>query len=738
MKTRRPINAKNTSRILNAILPPEFKITNDRSSNGYKFINLLYGNEVDHAQDRIEEAYNNSFISTLDLSEDYSLYEVRLSGIPNSTHLDSSEGQIKIASDTEFYYGDPTRIRHRGSIPLSTGTIPSGIIGLNYFRTNERGSGYLLGTLNREQKTSYLNSVYPAYRINLGTSFDSVSDIKDYSGLYTGIATQRYGDGSTDEILTPIDSGTLKKKYPLTRDITDESGIVHTIDYYEPYHGWIKDETGTAKAVIDYEGTYYYDSKGSKIYYRTALNNPYGYNNYNVAYLDLRNIPISGTLKVYDIDILDTSGNATEIPQDGKTLYYLQSPTTNVIGSGSFEPTYLGYDRAIPEDMGFGSDMVGRLANPLKTTSWDYLHEGGGINSESLQYVDGSGNITNRIKISNPHSRYLVEYKYVLHDYSRYISILDSAGYVNLHGLDPIYTLENISGNLVEREFEFTKDPSFIDKDSNGAIVRENNAKRITFDGLDVRPGKSLFRIDVDVPLVVSAGPLLRMESINANKQHLGYIGKYVPEVSTIRNNYLCCNFDQPIVSGSVTESDTTGNSNFLTFVNTGSSSIHRINYGSYYGKKIMRGSGDSYFEKQSVSFLSEYAHIACGCRFAKRNTITLFDISDQTHSSYMIAKVQTDGLLSIRMNGYKFISNRKITFDKLNKEFIIRFRPDDVSSSVPYIEAFYSSADQLGFRELKLNRYEDVTDTLTSTYLRCFSNCAIDIDYFKVYNEVF
>lgn len=739
MKTRRPINAKNTSRLLRSILPPEFKI-NDPSSNGYKFINLLFGNEVDYAQDRIEEAYSNSFLSTLDLSEDYSLYEVRLTGIPHSTHINSNEGQIKIASASEFYYGDPTRIRHDDSIPLNTGNIPSGIIGLNYFRTNQRGSGYLILTTDNDQEASYLGSLYPSYRVNLGTSFDSSSDIKDYSGLYTGIATQSYSAGTTDEILVPIDSGTLKRKYPLKREIIDESGVLHEIDHYEPYHGWIKDETGTAKAVVDYNGSYYYDQSGNKIYYRTALNNPYGFNNYTTAYLDLRNIPISGTLKVYDIDILDTSGNATEIPSEGKTLYYFQAPTMNTPGSGIFEPTYLGYDRIVPNDMGFSSSMAGQHAQVLKTTSWSYLHKGGRLNPESLQYEDGSGNITNRIKIKNPQSRYLVEYKYTLHDYSRYISILDSVGYISLHGLDPIYTLENISGNLVQREYEFTKDPSLIQKDNNGRIVKSENSKRITFDGLEVRPGKELFRADFDIPLILSSGPLIEDKSINSNKRYIGYSNDYIPDVSTVRNNYLNCIFDaEPTATGSFTEIDTSSNSNNLTYINTGNANVYRINYGTYYGKKIIKGTtGDSYFQITGQSLLNEYVHFAFGCKFYKSQLITLIDASDHINDHYIVATINKNGLMTIRMDGYKFIVGDRIEFSKLNKQFILRYRPDSVSSAVPYIELFYSSPKTLGFKELQLNRYEDSADTVSSSYLRCFKNCTIDIDYFKIYNEVF
>ena len=60
MITRSPIQAKNTERILKAVIPEEFKIVNDKSSNGYKFINLLYGAEIDQGLSVLKDVYNNS------------------------------------------------------------------------------------------------------------------------------------------------------------------------------------------------------------------------------------------------------------------------------------------------------------------------------------------------------------------------------------------------------------------------------------------------------------------------------------------------------------------------------------------------------------------------------------------------------------------------------------------------------------------------------------------------------
>lgn len=738
MKTRRPIDAKNTSRMLRAILPPEFKMVNDKSSNGYKYINLLYGVEVDFAREKIQKAYDNSFIDTFDLSEDSSIYEVRLSGIPNSTHLTSTEGDIKITNSTEFYDGDPTRVKALSAIPLDSGYVPSGVIGLNYFRLNERGSGYMLITLDKAQEAAFQSSTFPSYRINLTTTFDSVGDILSYSGLYTGIATQSYDEGATDEVLKPIDGKTLSGKYPLTREVRDESGIFHTIDHYEPYQGWIRDETGAVKAVVDYSGEYYYGPDGERIYFRTAYNNPYGFNNYTSAFLDLRFVPISGTLKVYDMDILDKDGNAVEIPSAGKNLFYLQSDRVNAPGSGQFDPTYLGYDATVPVGRGFSDYMEGQSANLLKTTSWSYLHEGGGLNPESRVYEDGTGPITNRIKITNPQSRYLVEYKYLLHDYSRYITILDSAGFVSVNNLDPVYSLDNISGNLVQREIKFTKDPKYILKDDTGRVVGYQTSKVATFDGLDVRPGKKLFRVDFTIPMLVAAGTMSDFVSINVNKSSIGFSDEYVPTVTPARNNYLNCPFDQEVVLNTVTELDLTGNSNLLTFQNTGTSRVIRINHRTCYGKKIIRGTGNSYFSVTGTSFLKEYVHFRVDCKLRSAQEYKLLEVHDNTTGRYLELIIDQNGQARVRMDGYRFTSTFRLHFSNLEQEFILRYRPDDVSSSVPYIELFYKVRGDLGFRQVSLFRSEETTDSVSSTYLHCFKNCSVDIGFLKIYNEVF
>lgn len=762
MNTRKPIQAKSTERILTAVFPRKFKMVNDKTSNGYKYVNLLMGVEIDEAFDRTRKVYNDSYLDSFDTSTRYDIYQVDISGAPNTKQLTAdSDVSVKVTNEDEFYNGSPTRFVYSNKYawPMSTGTYSgdfntdnafgsgfftqgwstvSGIIGLEYFRSNHRGSGHFIIFSDNDQDTMYLQSQWPDHRVDINTNFQESSDFDRTYGFFTGIREQSYRKTSRYEVLNPITERTLSGQYPLHRQVTDESGVIHTIDHYEPYHGWTFDENGNAVAVVDYSGEYYYDPDGNKIYYRTAYNNPYGFGNYNVAYLDLENVPISGTLKVYDIDILDESGNAIEIPKTGKDLYYYKSDRMLYGNSGYFEdgapdaifdPFYLGYESTVPNDKGFSNYSVGKAATLYKTVSWDYLHEGGGIEEQNLQYVDGSGKITDRIKITNPQTRYMVEYLYKTHDKSKYISSLDSNGYVSQETLSPIYSVSIESGNLVELPFEFTNDPS-LNK-------RRTQSKIITFDGLKVRPYRYLYKIDFNIPLQLDQGILTKPLYINGNDTSIGHSTEFVPLVNNNRNYVMNCPFDQNVVANAVTESDLTGNSNTLEYTNTGTNYVYKINYGSYFGKKIIRRTGDSYFKIENTSFLKDYVVFYFGFKAKKRETGTLIELYDNTNDRYLIGSFNKNGVLSFQCDGYLYQARESFAFNNLEKQIMLKVVSDDVSSSVPILSLFYKQEGDLSFREISLHRSEYTQLSVASTYLHLFKNFNAECGFMKIFYEV-
>jgi hypothetical protein len=60
MRSKHPVQAKSTPNLLR-ILPRQFKMVNDKTSNGYKYTNLLYGAEIDECNDRVKTLYDSLF-----------------------------------------------------------------------------------------------------------------------------------------------------------------------------------------------------------------------------------------------------------------------------------------------------------------------------------------------------------------------------------------------------------------------------------------------------------------------------------------------------------------------------------------------------------------------------------------------------------------------------------------------------------------------------------------------------
>ncbi|MCK9428848.1 MAG: hypothetical protein M0R17_02405 [Candidatus Omnitrophica bacterium] len=756
MNTKLPSQAKSTERLLRSVLPEHFKMVSDKNSNGYKYVNLLYGIECDNILDSIREVYNESFITSFDLSKDYELYEANLSGVPTTSYLNSSGlFPIKITNEYEFYNGDPTRIIPNGTLELPmyylsyTGVLQasgefkngfdigfnepcwsqiSGIIGLEYIRKDMRGSGYLIITSDIDQTSGFFNNMYPVFSIDVGNNLKTSGDFVNTYGIFNGVKEQNFSGSLTNEILYPIDSKTLLERYPLYREVLDDSGILRTIDHYEPYHGWTKNANGQIIAVVDYSGEYYYDNSGEKIYYKTSYNNPYGYNNYTKAYLDLKYIPISGTLKVYDIDILDTSGNATEIPYSGKNLYYYKSPKMflgNTSGEldAQFDPIYLGYESIVPSGMGFSSNMEGSGCSLYKVTTWNYLHESGKLDEGSLSYIDGTENITNRISLSGYHSRYMVEYKYKIYDNDRYVSSLNSNGSISFHTPSPIIT--NYKNNdYVLIDYDFTKNPDY----------KNENSKIITFDGLKYRPGCRINKISFDIPFLFNENEITENLYINTNKEYAGYSNEFIPQFNDLRYYVLNCLFSSD-VSGNLIETDLTNTGNDLTY--SGNNNIFKINYNTFFGKKIINTGNESYFYKDNYSFLNINTFFKFDFRLNTIQNGRLLEIYDVITSTYIFLDIDQSGRLIIYSNNKIFYSTSNLISNFNYKSLILKYSPDEFSSSIPTFKIYFKDSEQLGYSIINLSESSDSNINLIDhTSLKVFKNMSIDIGGFSVFYE--
>lgn len=753
MNLKQPIQAQCTDRILRSVLPENFKMVSDKTSNGYKYINLLYGAEFDNTNRAIKELYNNSFITSIDLTQDYSLYELTLSGVPLTSYLNTSGSiPVKITDEAEFYNGSPTRIVEAGTLPLPmyylayTGTqvasgagfqngfdiglntpcwsVVSGIMGLEYVRKDLRGSGYLIVSSDINQEDAFFSGMYPLFVIDVGSNLKTSGDFINTYGIFNGIKDKNYSGTLVNEVVNPIDGLTLSGNYPLTREITDESGYIHTIDHYTPYHGWMKDSTGIVVAVVDYSGESYYDDTGVKIYYRTAYNNPYGYNNYITAYVDLAYIPISGTLKVFDIDILDGSGNATEIPSAGKPLYYYRSSkmlTGSGLGDEQFDPIYLGYQSIVPSGQGFSSNMEGSGCSLYKTTSWNYLHDGFGLDSGILTYVDGTGLITNKISISGYHSRYMVEYKYKVYESNKYISAPMSNGSVSLDSNSPLITTRNNIYNPVD--FDFTNDPFY----------GNDRSKLITFRGSQIRPGSRIDKISFKIPIIYSNSDLTGPVYQNTNALYAGYSKEFVPQYNNFRH-YVCnCLFDAK-VSGNLIERDLTGYGNDLSY--SGSDPIYRINYDSKYGKKLIKNIGNSCYYKNSVSYLLDNTYFQFDFRATINQSGRLLELYDATLNKYIYLDLDQEGKLRIESDGYSFYCSEVLSYNDKKKSLILNYSPDPYSSIVPTFKLYYKESSDPWYRIINTVPSVYTSATVNTTSLKIFKGCGVDVSSFKIFYE--
>lgn len=732
MITRIPIQAKSTARILRAIFPEQFKMVNDKTSNGYKFINLLYGVEIDEARRQLQKLYDNSFLETLDLSEEGELYEVILSGQINNSYLNSTtSGSVPIkvtnlsdglAGEVEFYNGPPTRVIPTTSLSISGIVYSGGIIGLEYFRENPSGYGYLLINSDITQSAAYSTGSGSTWRLDL----DNRGTVLTNSGSWPGIDTQSFAVQGADDLLTPLISSYLNDKYPLTRTIIDDSGVQWDIDHYEPYRGWVRDEDWDVVAYTPYSGDYYYDTQGNKIYYRTAFNNPYGSGNYNTAYVMLANIPISGTLKLYDIDILDNSGNAVQIPQAGKDLYYLQSPDMlEGTSSGTWDPKYVGYDQLVPTDRGFGQ-IEGQLANTLNTVSWDYQKEGGGIDEGTMQYMESSsGSLTNMLKISNPWSRYIAEYKFELYKKAKYITSLEGTRYLSLDTANPTYSLQTVTNNEEEIPYEYTRNPNRVGGDK---------FKFISFYGWKIRPNSRMSKVDFKIPIELENGSLDQLNIVTARREPIGYTEEFVPIFDPDRRYRIRCPFDRPVSLGTVTEQDLTGNAHNFDWTNTGGNEIYRFPFDGNYAKKIKYVNASGYYKIDSTDFVKPNTFFYFKFRAPVKNELTLMELKQQTENIYIKLSIKENGLIKVEGDGIELYSRYRFSFDSEWKELILRYYPDQEFTTDHRFELFIN--DPPGYTKLNPFQREIDNVTISDTYIHLCQNCTMDIDTFKLYYE--
>lgn len=717
MRTRKPIQALSTQRLLSSVFPESFKMVNDKESNGYKYTNLLYGVEIDEARYRLSKIYHDNFMDTMDYSDDGVLYQVLLSGIPTNGYVYGDSIPVKLTDLSEFDYGDPTRLSFQEATSIS-GIIPNGynIIGLEYYRSTIDGNGFFLANVDVRQADAVVSGLPTTIKIPIDR--DGVLGSGEY--INYGIKDQTYEEMSVDDLLVPEDSGTLLSRYPLTRTIKDEVGVSYEIDHYEPYHGWTRDINKQIVAVVDYDGEYYYDSAGKKTYHETSRNNPYGFGNYSTVYLPLLHTPISGTLKLYDINILDASGNYEEIPITGKTLYTYQSPNMlKGTATGVFDPIYMGYESTVPYDIGLYS--AGETCTPVITTSWDYVREGSALNEDNGLYEEStSGNLTNVIKLINPYSRYIAEYQFETATKVKYLTSLDSTKYVRLSGILPIYTFDDTFNNLTDVSFEFSK---------NTTVTDEERKRIITFRGFDVRPNSQISQIDFNIPVTEAPVTTLKDVTINLLNRHLGYSDEFLPS-NTNREYWIHLPFNSALALNQ--ELDVSGSGNHFNFVSDGTYQRLKINYGPDYGKRHIHYTGDQYYECINSGMYADDFYIKFGAKIKSVAAMGLVDY--YANYRYIYLEVLSDGRLRLTSNNITVESREPLPIKPF--ELIVHHVYTETPGSLLNYDLYISTGAFFTKMKTFTKNTDNFYDTDTDRFI-LFKNCNIDLDYFQMYGEI-
>ncbi len=516
---RRTYNANSTKRVLSNVFPSDFKMIKDETSNGFIYMNSLYGVEVDSVRDYLDQAKHYISFENFDYGLDYGYSEVQLPVVILSGQIYGDDNVIKITSNEEFVDGKPTRMvrNYNRTITLS-GYVSNtnGNNGLEYMRTDKTGSGLLYINTSTNSSDAIRSGIYQTYTLPLSDVITPVPT--GLSGFNSSVLDQTYTAQHSYEVLQPLTYDKLSRAYSLTKYVyLPNSGIATNaaskflVDFYQPEKYYWDNYKGTYKPVIPTKNSYM--KNGKEVFYRVALNNPNGSGVFNTEYLDLEHTPISGTLKLYDLDSVDDNGMAIEIASTGTTLYAYTTPDMTY--------SYVGYDAEIPYEEGLGS---GVLATAYTSTSWDYVYKGDGL-TDFVWKSNTSTTITNKIKIVNPTSRYFVEYKYAIDNEQYCITTMNCNRYIKYNAEDYIYSSNDLNSNAVT-----------IDADLS---VEKLTRRAVTFNGFDVRPGSIIQSLELNATMKKESSTNTSTSIDISDSIIPGAIRTVLPQIDNYETTYM-------------------------------------------------------------------------------------------------------------------------------------------------------------------------------------------------------
>ena len=186
---RKLYDALSTKIILNKVLPSNFRIVNDKNSNGYRFFNALYGIELDSLKDYLDQAKHFISFENFDYGYDFDVQILKIPEVISSGYI-YGDGNIpiKITNTETFYDGVITRFVYDDVNSIETNIQASGLLGLEYMRQTPNGSGVLYINTDIDSVTAIQTSTYQSYKLQL----DDLIRPSNISGYNFGITTQSY------------------------------------------------------------------------------------------------------------------------------------------------------------------------------------------------------------------------------------------------------------------------------------------------------------------------------------------------------------------------------------------------------------------------------------------------------------------------------------------------------------------------------------------------------------------
>lgn len=497
-------NSHTTDNLMSTYFPSWMKMSSDRDSVGWRMMNSIFGQDNEIIKDTLVNVRNNIYVDTAYIhspsrvyitEHDINIQKATLSGV-----LDSNTSfDIRIVDNQDkLYINPPTRYEFSQSIH-PTGLI-SGIIGLSFFSL-PLSSGLFLINDNLAAEDLRSTVTYETHPVS-----GDITTINNKQPFGSGLVD--FNNRGVDFILEPLSSGHLRKFYPQTRDITEivnRKPQIATVLHYEP-----PEASGFS--------TYFELAEdGTKRYFLTALNNPFGSGTYINSTSTLDNVPLPGSVRIFDINYLDPSGNAYEINPTGQAVYALQS--------GNFN--YRGYDLVVPDRFVQTEEtkqFVGMSGTLQYSTSWEVLREGSFLDDEvpphsgSFEFiVNPTGAFTNEIFFTNANSKYLVEYSFRIYEKSKNITTTILDHHVQGNTSNPIFTTDFVdySGHIIPWEFCTT--------DINCIRVKPS----------DIRPGReaSIHILYEDQTTGLWNNPSGSPFSINLVKKNMGYTEEIVESI---------------------------------------------------------------------------------------------------------------------------------------------------------------------------------------------------------------